>query len=225
MDQARLAAVDALGPLGATVLREPNGGWRVVLLAGTFLKKTDGENQAPAWLSGLRYKAAAAPVRTPYWDYLDRRTASIAAGIASGRPNPSLAVMQPDASTLPFLTHVLSTAEASAGIWRIEVFPMITSRFTQPLHKIPAAALAFTLRLQRRASAAGAPDHEAMLAANRTLVPRLYAAGGKVYPPYAPTLSRDEWREHYGPETWRQFAAAKKRFDPANVLAPGAGIF
>jgi len=26
-------------------------------------------------------------------------------------------------------------------------------------------------------------------------------------------------------ETWRLFAAAKKRFDPANVLTPGTGIF
>ena len=56
---------------------------------------------------------------------------------------------------------------------------------------------------------------------NELLVPRLYAAGGKVYPPFAPTLSRDEWREHYGTETWRQFADAKRRFDPANVLNPG----
>jgi FAD/FMN-containing dehydrogenase len=196
-----------------------------VLLAGTLLKQTDGGDRTPAWLAGLRYKSEAAAARTPYWDYLDRRTASIAGGIARGNPNPSLALMLPEVAVLPFLTHVLSTPEAFAGIWRIEVFPMITSRFTQPLHRIPAGALVFTLRLQRRASAAGAPDHEAMLVANQTLVPRLYAAGGRVYPPYSPTLSRDGWREHYGPETWRQFAAAKKRFDPANVLTPGAGIF
>jgi FAD/FMN-containing dehydrogenase len=27
------------------------------------------------------------------------------------------------------------------------------------------------------------------------------------------------------PETWQRFAAAKKQFDPNNVLTPGAGIF
>jgi FAD/FMN-containing dehydrogenase len=119
----------------------------------------------------------------------------------------------------------MSTPEASAGIWRIEIFPINTSRFTQPLHKVPAGALAFTLRLQRSASANGAPDHEAMLAANQTLVSRLQVAGGKVYPPFSPILSREQWQKHYGPETWRRFAAAKKRFDPANVLTPGAGVF
>jgi hypothetical protein len=49
------------------------------------------------------------------------------------------------------------------------------------------------------------------------LIPRLLKAGGKVYPPYAPILSRDEWREHYGTEMWRRFAAAKKKFDTANI--------
>ena len=47
----------------------------------------------------------------------------------------------------------------------------------------------------------------------------------QVDPPYAPVLSGGEWAEHYGPETWRQFRAAKKRFDPRNTLTPGAGIF
>jgi len=50
-------------------------------------------------------------------------------------------------------------------------------------------------------------------------------AGGRIYPPFAPVLSRDDWRRHYGTQTWRRFAAAKRRFDPNNVLTPGAGLF
>ena len=64
-----------------------------------------------------------------------------------------------------------------------------------------------------------------MLAANHALLPRLQAAGGKIYPPYCPILSREQWQVHYGQETWQRFAAAKRRFDPNNVLTPGAGIF
>jgi cytokinin dehydrogenase len=64
-----------------------------------------------------------------------------------------------------------------------------------------------------------------MIQANQALLLRLRAAGGKIYPPYSPILSSNEWREHYGPETWRRFAAAKERFDSNNVLTPGAGIF
>ena len=59
----------------------------------------------------------------------------------------------------------------------------------------------------------------------QTLVTRLLATGGKVYPPYAPVLSQEQWQQHYGPATWQRFAAAKKLFDPNNVLTPGAGIF
>ena len=64
-----------------------------------------------------------------------------------------------------------------------------------------------------------------MLAANHALLPRLQAAGGKIYPPYCPILSKEQWQTHYGPETWARFAAAKRSFDPNNVLTPGAGIF
>ena len=54
---------------------------------------------------------------------------------------------------------------------------------------------------------------------------RLQEAGGKIYPHYCPILSKEQWQVHYGPETWPRFAAAKRRFDPNNVLTPGAGIF
>ena len=102
---------------------------------------------------------------------------------------------------------------------------MITARFTQPLLKMPDAELSFGVRLHRRTSADNMHDPKAMLAANETLVKRLFAAGGKVYPPYAPILSQEQWQLHYGTTTWQRFAAAKKRFDPNNVLTPGAGIF
>ncbi len=224
-DQARLATVEALGPLTGRVMREPDGRSRFTLIAGTFLAQPEEGASPPAWMASLRFKAEGVPARMSYWEYLDRRTASIIAGKASGKPNPSLALVLPDSSIPPFLTHLVSTPEAFIGIWLFEVFPMITARFSQPLHKVPAGTMAFALRLQRRASADNAPDHQAMLEANRTLPPRLRAAGGKIYPPFAPVLSPYEWQEHYGPETWRRFAAAKKRFDPNNVLTPGAGIF
>jgi cytokinin dehydrogenase len=90
---------------------------------------------------------------------------------------------------------------------------------------MPAGDLTYELRMQRKASTENAPDHRAMLAANQALLPLLLAAGGKVYPPFAPILSHEQWQEHYGMEAWARFAAAKKRFDPNNVLTPGAGIF
>ena len=176
-------------------------------------------------MSGLQFTGAAAVRSVPYWEYLDRRTASITASKAMRAPNPSLAVTLPERSVRSFLASVLSNPEASAGVWRIEVLPMITARFKAPLHVIPSGTVAFTLRLQRRASSENAPDHQAMLRANQMLVKRCMDEGGKVYPPFAPSLSREEWQQHYGAQIWQRFAAAKRRFDPNGVLTPGAGVF
>ena len=100
---------------------------------------------------------------------------------------------------------------------------MITARFKRPLHMLPEGELAFTLRLQRRASADNAPDHETMLGQNDLLVRRCLTLGGKIYPPFAPVLSREDWQRHYGPQLWERFAAARRHLDPNGVLTPGAG--
>ena len=123
------------------------------------------------------------------------------------------------------MAHVLSTPEAFVGIWTFEISAKIPARHTQPLQKMPAGNLGYELRMQRQASATDASDLTSRLAANHALLPRVQAAGGKIYPPYCPILTREQWQEHYGPETWQLFAGAKKRFDPNYVLSPGAGIF
>jgi hypothetical protein len=176
-------------------------------------------------MTGLTHTGTARPAIWPYWDYLNRRTDSIAATKARGTPNPSLALVLTEGSVRQFLEAVLSDEKFAAGIWRIEVFPMLVERFTAPLHVLPAASLAFTVRLQRRASVRNAVDHKAMLSANRALAERCMELGGKVYPPFAPPLSRDEWRRHYGDRTWARFAAARREFDPNGILTPGAGVF
>jgi len=224
-DQARLTQVDGLSLLNGAISKDTQGRWQFALLAGSFVAKADEGNRPPAWMAGLRHKSAAAPATTPIWDYLNRRTARINAAKVNPQPSPSIALTLPDSSIRPFLTHLLSTPEASIGIWFFEVSPKIPERHRQPLQKVPAGNMAYELRMQRRPSAVDAPDHRAMLAANQALLPRVLEAGGKIYPPYAPVLPKTQWQQHYGVETWQRFAAAKKRFDPNGVLTPGAGIF
>jgi len=223
-DQARLTTINDVHLLNGRLSPEQDGRWRFALTAGTFVTDPDEGTRRPSWLAGLRQRSEVAPVTTSYWDYLNRRTASVNVSKTKKNPNPSLVVTLPGSSVHSFLTHVLSNPEASVGIWFFEVSPKITTRFTQPLAKMPAGDLSYELRMQRKASAENAPDHRAMLAANQALLPLLLAAG-KVYPPFAPILSHEQWQEHYGKEVWARFAAAKKRFDPNNILTPGAGIF
>jgi len=222
-DQGSLTTVDALGPLNGKITKGQDGRWLFTLLAGTRVADMSDGQQRPGWTQGLRFKSTAAAETTSYWDYLDRRSASVAAGRARRIANAALVATLPDNSVRPFLTHVLSRPEAFVGIWFFEVSAKVPARHGQPLQKMPDGPLAFELRMQRRAGEAA--DLGAMLAANHALVPRVQAAGGKIYPPYCPILSQAQWQAHYGAEIWQRFAAAKRRFDPSNVLTPGAGIF
>lgn len=222
-DQGSLTTVDALGPLNGKITKGQDGRWLFTLLAGTHVADMSDGQQRPGWTQGLRFKSTAAAETTSYWDYLDRRSASVAAGRARRIANAALVATLPDNSVRPFLTHVLSRPEAFVGIWFFEVSAKVPARHGQPLQKMPDGPLAFELRMQRRAGEAA--DLGAMLAANHALVPRVQAAGGKIYPPYCPILSQAQWQAHYGAEIWQRFAAAKRRFDPNNVLTPGAGIF
>ena len=185
-DLRRLAADESLATIAGEITRGADGGWRRSVLVGTTAPASS--DARASWKAGLRLAAADAPTTSSYWEYLDRRTASVAAGRSRGEANPSLAVAVPFDAAAALLTHVLSDPPAAQGIWRIEVLPLVTARFTQPLFKVPDGR-------------------------------------GKVYPPYAPVLSADGWREHYGTSTWDRLAAAKRRHDPNTILTPGAGVF
>jgi cytokinin dehydrogenase len=222
-DQAHLTNVDALGPLNGRIVKGQDGRWQFALLAGSDLSSVDQGGLRPAWMTGLHYRSVVPANTLAYWDYLDRRTASVTAAAARRSPSASLVATLSDNAVRPFLTHVLSTPDAFVGTWFFEVSAKVPAHHTQPLQKMAAGPLCFEFRIQRRAS--GDADVGAMLAANHALLPRVQAADGKIYPPYCPILSNEQWRRHYGAETWQRFAAAKQRFDPNNVLTPGPGIF
>jgi FAD/FMN-containing dehydrogenase len=59
----------------------------------------------------------------------------------------------------------------------------------------------------------------------RSLAGRVLAAGGSLYPPYAPFVTRPEWESQYGARRFATFAAAKQRYDPDAILTPGTAMF
>lgn len=224
-DQKRLTNAATLGPLNGQIVRDKEGGKRFVLLAGSFSAEAY-EQRPPLWKSELHFKSEAPTTTTPYLDYLNRRTAGVMALKKSKIPNLPLLANLPEHGVQPFLTHVLSNDDAYAGISLFEVSPRVVAKHKQPLQKMPRTGpIAFELRMQRRASGIDATDYEALVNTNDALVSRIYAAGGKIYPPFAPVLSKERWKEHYGPEVWRRLVMAKRRFDPNGILTPGAGIF
>lgn len=220
-DAATLATSGAVDTIGAELTTSP-AGWSLELNVGSFLSVPDRD--VPALPAGLRFRGDDRAQAKPFGDYLARRTRSVAMAAASGQPNPALILTLGAAAARSFVADVLVNPEVALGVWRIEVLPLVTSRFRRPLYPMPDDVLAFTVRLQRRASARDAPDHQAMLNVNEALVRKLVPTGAKVYPPFAPLLSPGDWRRHYG-TVWPRFAAAKRRYDPRRVLTPGAAIF
>jgi cytokinin dehydrogenase len=227
-DQARLTAAETLGLLNGAAIRDQDGQSRFELYAGSFVEAEEDGNRRPAWMDGLRFKSERPAAPMPYWNYLDRRAAGATAALAAvkrGVRNAALVATLPDSSVKGIITRALSTPETNIGIATFEVSAKIPARYTRPLLKAPAGNLGYEIRVQRRTTGPGTPDLRTLLAATNALLSRVQAADGKIYPPYCPILSKQQWAEHYGPETWQRFTTAKKQFDPNSVLTPGAGIF
>ena len=227
-DQFQLNKADRLGLLNGAAIRADDGRSRFEIYAASFVGAAADADRPPAWLEGLRYATERPAPAMPYWNYLDRRRAGVAASLSAvkrGVRNAALVATVPRPAAKEILEHILSSPENYLGIWSLEVSAKTPARYTRPLLRMPNVDIAYELRVQRRSTGPGSPDTEALLAATHVLLPRVLAAGGKIYPPYCPILSKQQWLEHYGPEVLQRFTAAKKKFDPNNVLTPGPGIF
>ena len=223
-DQGHLTTVDALGPLNGRIAKGQDGRWQFTLLAGSHVADMD-EGNAGRLDGGPAFQVRRGADTSSYWDYLDRRTASVVAGRARPVANATLVATLPDDAVRPFLTHVLSTPEAFVGIWFFEVSARVPARHTQPLQKTASGPLAFELRMQRRAAAADAAALDAMLAANHALLPRLQAAGGKIIRPTVRSCRRNSGRRITARTPGSVLPRPSADSIPVNVLTPGAGIF
>lgn len=219
-DAEQLARETTFETIGAELSRGVTD-WKLELVVGSFERSAEPTTQQLP--SNLRFKSDAIR-RMSYLDYLQRRSVSVRAALATRQPNAPLILTLPPNLTRALVADVLANPEQSVGVWRMEILPMVTALFKQPLHPMPDGGFAFSVRVQRRASARNAPDHLSVLAANDALVRTYVAQGGKVYPPFAPPLTEREWRLNYG-RVWKRFAEAKRRYDPNNILTPGARIF
>lgn len=106
---------------------------------------------------------------------------------------------------------------------QVTFYPLTTEAIGTPLVRIPDEQVMFVLNLVRFATG-GATELPRLHRQNRAAYDWVRAAGGKIYPVSALGLSRDEWKQHYGP-AWPRALAAKQSFDPANCLTPGYEMF
>jgi FAD/FMN-containing dehydrogenase len=210
-------------------LADPDGGWRYLLEAVAPLGAA-GPNDA-AMLAGLSHQRGAEQIEDlAYPDFLHRMAPSVAELMRTGgwhAPHPWWNALLPDHATDAFVTSALagmtSADLGTSGL--ILLYPVRRAALRTPLLRAPDSALVFLLALLRTAAPdIGADTADKMLAANRRLYERAVSLGGCQYPIGSIPLTGADWRAHYWP-VWDQFAAAKNRYDPAGILAPGQGVF
>ncbi len=157
----------------------------------------------------------------PYFDWLNRIYELVEQLKQLDLPGPWINVFIPDGATEAYVAGVLAeTVPAEAG-GVVLLYPVPRELMTQRFVMLPDTPVVFLLALLRVVSP---PEVPRLLATNRSQYDRVRAVGGTHYPVGAIPLTPADWQAHYGPR-YREFAEAKRRYDPKHVLAPGQGIF
>lgn len=226
-DQKRIAMEGRFDHQYGTASRKRNGPWSFTMQLGKFYTQPDEPNLVPLE-QGLRFRSQAEPVRLSYSEYLHRFDARNADEIASGRaarPTPNIVVWIPASATKDYVSPILAMSSDVAGVDLFSFWPLNTRRFTRPLFRVPNEEIVFSIWLFRSVAPNDPAAVSAMLASNHSLLQQMTVVGGKDYRQYGMVLSQAEWVEHFGPDVWRRFSDAKKKFDPNKVLTPGPEIF
>ena len=226
-DQTRMAADGRFDDQGTVVSRGADGSWSFAMRVGKFFSGAVEPNLGPL-IAGLRFDSAAPPVRMTLQEYHYRDEAMTAAASAGGRavmPSPHVAMWIPASAASEFVSTLLSTPAHLVGYDRYSFVPINTRRFTRPLLKVPVEEHAFKFWIFRRAAVGDQKTLDAILASDRELLAKMTAVGGKRYNPYSMVITPREWEEHFGPEVWRRFSVAKKKYDPKHVLSPEPAMF
>jgi FAD/FMN-containing dehydrogenase len=204
------------------------GGWQFVLEGTAYYDGTPPNDQT--LIGDLGYEGTPQIQDFSYTDFVDDLAPAVAFLKSTGEwfdPHPWLNIFLPDAATDAYVTGVmdkLTLADIGAsGV--VLLYPVPSGKLHAPLLRTPDSELTFLFAVLRTA----APDTDAlptatMLEGNRALYLEAQALGGTQYPVGSIPMTSRDWRIQYA-VAWRFFSAAKHRYDPHGILAPGQGIF
>lgn len=227
-DQQRALSDDRFDQLQGAVLPDGNGGWRY-LLEGAILYGSDAPDQGAALkdLSHIR----SATVTTDYGYHDDARAFARFEALLRSKghwfnPQPWLFSFLPASGAEQIAREIIGqlTGDDIGPFGRIIFYPLHTGAFRAPLVRMPDQPVAFVFNVVRIPASNDAMQIERMIADNRKIYDRIRDAGGMLYPVSAFPMSPDDWKQHFGP-VWRQFAEAKRRYDPNDLLTPGYNLF
>jgi cytokinin dehydrogenase len=188
-----------------------------------------GEPDDAALLAGLSFVPGEESVRDmPYFDYLNRLEPLVTflrqIGVWSF-PHPWIDLFLPEAHAERFIGETLASLDpADMGQGPILIYPYRGEPFQAPFLRVPPGERFFLFDLLRTAVPPTPERAAELVEQNRRLFERARLLGGFQYPVGAVPRTQADWIRHYGP-LWPAFFAAKREFDPDNVLTPGQGVF
>jgi FAD/FMN-containing dehydrogenase len=214
--------------LEGTILPASGGGWQYILEGSAFYNTTPPNDSA--LIGDLAYIGPPQIQDSTYQAFVDDLASTVAFLQSTGEwydPHPWFNGFVPDAATDALVTATVnaSTPADLGASGLMLLYPVPTAKLTTPLLSVPDSDLAFLFAVLRTAAPdTGALPAPTLLQANRDLYLQVQALGGTQYPVGAIPMTAADWRIQYG-EQWPVFQAAKRRFDPYGILAPGQGIF
>jgi FAD/FMN-containing dehydrogenase len=226
--QRRAVRDGRFGWLEGSMSALPGGGWSYALEGTAYYDGAPPDDNA--LIGDLGYEGAPQIDNFTYADYVNDLAPLVVFLKSTGEwydPHVWLDLFLPDADTDAYVTSVMDSLTAAdigaSGV--VLLYPVPTAKLRTPLLRVPDSELMFLFSVLRTAAPdAGAVSAASMVEGNRELYLEAQAFGGTQYPVGTIPMTGHDWRVQYG-DQWQRFSAAKHRFDPHAILAPGQGIF
>lgn len=228
-DQRRLATDRRFDHIEGHARLDEDGRWQWVLGAATF-HSPDRPPDDAGLLTDLAYRRGAEQITDmSYEAFLDRLTPYAQHLRSTGEwadAHPWWGGFLPDSVTDDFVGTMLDTLTGAdiGASGSVLLFPVPTDTTATPLLRLPEQPLAFHFAVHRTARRTDTARLTSMATDNIACYARMRSVGGMDYPVGSVAPSVDDWVTFYGP-AWTEFAKAKDRYDPHQVLTPGPGIF
>jgi FAD/FMN-containing dehydrogenase len=231
-DQRKLARDGRFAYVEGEVAPDPQGRWsRYVLEAVAYGPPAGPEPDDTALLGGLRYDTSGVVTRETlgYFDFLDRLAPGVAALEQAGLwswSHPWLNLLLPG-DRAPALAGALLDGLAGQSLGPggvVLLYPLVRRRLRMPLLRMPDDPVPYLLAVLWTLDPADTAAIAARREANHAAYETVRAAGGTQYPVGSIPMTPDDWRAQYG-RVGPLFTAARQRWDPDGLLAPGQGIF
>lgn len=226
-DQRHLAGDGRFDSVQGAALPTPTGWMFRLDAAKQFSGDPPDDDALLAGLSDDRSRAQ--PSTLTYPDHLHRFAALEQALRSSGQwsfPHPWLTTFVGDSRVAAVVDRELGevTAADLGTAGQVNITAFRREAVTSPLLRLPADDLCYAFNLVRFPNTDDAAEASRLMTANRATYERVRAAGGTLYPVSAFSMSRGDWREHFGPAHGR-LRDAKQEHDPGHVLTPGYEVF